>query len=78
MLRTDGRIRPLPQKRTPMITEESPLCRTRGTRRKADGAFKRGKIDPRLACPACKSEGGIERRRLQAIVRRGLKTEVAR
>jgi DnaJ-class molecular chaperone len=56
-----------------MIYEECPLCQTRGTRRKADGVFKQGKTSPRLACPACKGEGGIERRRLQAIVRRGLK-----
>jgi hypothetical protein len=50
-------------KGTPMITEECPLCLTRGTRRKADGIYKPGKTPPRLACPACNGDGGIPRRR---------------
>lgn len=53
--------------------EACPLCLTRGTRRKADGIFKPGKTDPRVACIACNGDGGIERRQLQAIVRRGLR-----
>jgi DnaJ-class molecular chaperone len=55
--------------------ENCPLCQTRGTRRKADGTFKPGKTPKSLACPACNGDGGIPRRRLQAIVRRGLTME---
>lgn len=55
-----------------MTTEECPLCLTRGTRRQRDGVFITGKTARRLACPACNGNGTIPRRRLQAIVRRGI------
>lgn len=55
------------------IIETCPLCLGRGTRRKTDGIYKPGRTPDSARCDACHGDGGMPRRQLQAIVRRGLK-----
>ena len=54
-----------------MLTIETcPLCRGRGTNRRAAARYRPSRSNRRDRCPACRGDGCIALRRLQQIMRR--------
>jgi DnaJ-class molecular chaperone len=55
-----------------------PLCRGRGTNRRAAGRYRPDRTNLRDRCVACRGAGGIDLRRLQQLVRRGTEVVIRR